>query len=214
MKKTTKTALISLLSTLVVMAMMFAMTGCNSSNDKTAETKATTASTAATQAQTEKATTAETQAETQKATTAEKQDKAQDSQNSDNKLAISDVRGTWVLENAPNNCSVEVVNKAGNTIDIVITASNEGATKIATAKASLDIICNGDLIDENGFSDGTGTFEYKDSFDNTGTGSIYVNSSVITIALTEDYNSGRGWGVAPSANGKYVFYSNDVHSSF
>ena len=191
---------------IAIIAIAGTCVGC--SDSKTENTSTTVATTTATQAQTEKATEAPTQAQTEKATEAPEQNNAEQAtqapapQNEDYdspEPTIPNVVGVWKNKDYPDSASVEVVNQAGNTIDIIISSTSSNASHIATAKASVSL----EVSPGSSSVTGSGTFDYTDSFGNSGTGIIGVNESAITLNITEEYNDNRGWGIS-KASGKYL----------
>lgn len=197
-----KKVIISLVTVAIVVivgiCVAFAVFGNNDSkNETTSTTTATKATQVTTQAQTEQATEAPTQAQTEMATEAPA---PQNEEDVEYEPVIPNVIGVWKSQDYPDLASVQVVNQAGNTIDIIITSlSNNEASKIATAKASVTL----DVSAGSSSVSGSGTFEYTDSFGNSGTGIIGVNESVIALNITEEYNSGSTWGIS-NTSGKYL----------
>lgn len=198
-RKSNKKPLIALVAVLVVVVIgiciALAVFSGKDSNDTTATTVPTTtkATETTTTAQLENTTVAAaTQAQIESTAAPVTTQTQQDS-------AIPNVAGTtWAHERLINNASIQVTNQSGNTIDFTITYNNENATKIAIAKVSTSL-----EVTNNNPVTATGTFEYKDSFENTGTGTISVKENVITLVINEEYNNGSGWGIA-NVTGDYI----------
>ncbi len=125
-------------------------------------------------------------------------------QTSAEELVIPTVTGTWKHEKFTSNCAIEVNMQCGNTLDMTICVSNDGATKIALSRVSVTL---DEVYDDGAIIRGNGSFEYTDSFGNEGTGSVSVTENIILLVINEEYNAGRGWGIS-RATGDYLFYGN------
>ncbi len=123
----------------------------------------------------------------------------------DNELTLPDVTGTWKHGNNINGCSVQIFNQDGNKIDFMIESTNEDATKIATAKVSVEL----DLWHDGSVVRGESNFEVTDSFGNSGKGRISVSENVVTIIL-DDFTNVSSWGIG-NTSGNYFFASNAVN---
>ncbi len=123
-----------------------------------------------------------------------------DTQESIDEVVIPELRSTWYHSNNPTGCVIKVNNQNGNTLDLSVSLSNENATKIALADINVtlsDVYYDGSIIR------GEGSFNYTDSFGNEGTGGISVSENVIILVFDEEYNAGRGFGIA-NATGKFL----------
>ncbi len=200
MKKSNRTILISVLSILIAMLMVLSLAACGSEDDKNTETKATEI---ATQLETESETEIVLATESDNATATE----APADNTSDNgaevvsndELVIPDVTGIWKNENDPKNYSVEVTSQNGNTIDFTVTAIRGNGSQIATSKISVTL----ETSDETGMVRGYADFEYVDSFQTGGVGSISVSENVITLVIEQEFNDGGRWSIA-HATGDYI----------
>lgn len=210
MKKSNKSIIISVLSVLVAMLMVVSLAACGSKDDKKAETKATEL---ATQAETKIVTEAPTEAptdapaaETQAPAVTEAKAEA-DTDNgdagveaqSDDELVIPDVTGLWKNENNPNGCTIEVTSQDGNTLDMTITSVRGNAAQIATF--SIIVTVTPEMY--GNIMRGEDSFEYTDSFGNTGNCIVSVSENVITLVVTEETNAGGNWGIS-NATGDYI----------
>lgn len=201
MKKSNKSIFISVLSVLIAMLMVLSLAACGSEDDKNAETKATEL---ATQAETKVVTEVETQAATEAENATATEAPADNTSDngaevvSDDELVVPDVTGLWKNENNLDGCTIEVKNQRGNTMDIVISSVRGNAAQIATFKITITV--TPEMVGSS--LRGTDTFDYTDSFGNTGECSITVSENVITLIVTEESNSGS-WGIA-NATGDYI----------
>ncbi len=207
MKKSNRSIFISVLSVLVAMLMVLSLAACGSKDDKNAETKATELATQAetkivTEAPTEAPTDAPTDApaaeETQAQADTDDDDAGVEVQ-SDDELVVPDVTGLWKNENNLDGCTIEVTNQNGNTMDLAITSVRGNAAQIATFNitVTLDTQMVGPSVR------GEDSFEYTDSFGNTGNCTVSVSENVITLVVTEESNAGGNWGIA-NATGDYI----------
>ena len=120
-------------------------------------------------------------------------------------LTIPDVTGTWKHENNPDGCSVQVFNQDGNKIDFMIESTNESHSKIATAKASVEL----DVWDDGTLVRGESEFEVTDSFGNSGKGTILVSENVIKI-IFDEFDNVNVWSIG-NTSGDYIFASKTVN---
>ncbi len=150
-----------------------------------------------TQTPTEKPSEAETQPN--KPVADKNNDKDNKEEESAETLVIPQLRNFWYHSNNPNRCTIEITNQNENTLSLTICSSNENATKIATAKVTVTL---NDVYEDN-IIRGNGSFEYTDSFGNSGTGTLNVSENVILMVINEEYNAGRGFGISNST-GKYL----------
>lgn len=123
-----------------------------------------------------------------------------DTQETIDEVVLPELRSTWYHNSNPTGCVIKVNNQNGNTLDLTVSLSNENATKIALADINVtlsDVYYDGNIIR------GEGSFNYTDSFGNEGTGGISVSENVIILVFDEEYNAGRGFGIA-NATGKYL----------
>lgn len=209
MKKSNKSIFVSVLSVLVAMLMVLSLAACGSKDDKKAETKATELATQAeTKIVTETPTDAPTDApaaETQAPVVTEAQ--AADTDNGDagveaqsnDEIVIPDVTGLWKNENNPNGCTIEITRQDGNTLDMTITSVRGNAAQIATFSITVTVTPEmyGNIVR------GEDSFEYTDSFGNTGNCIVSVSENVITLIVTEESNGGGNWGIS-NATGDYI----------
>lgn len=205
MKKSNKKILIPILAgvavVIIAVCVVFAVTAKNNDDNKTATEPNTTAVTEAqTEAQTEELTEA-TQAYDE-GSNEESNENNNEQTTSDDNFVIPTVTGIWKNENNLEGCTLEVVNQNGNTIDITITSMRGEASQIATCDATITL----EATEYGSETRGDATFDYTDSFGNTGTCSISVAENVILLVVTEEYNDGRGWGIS-NATGDYILYS-------
>lgn len=159
-----------------------------------------------TQAPNKKPTQAETQPQTQ-TNTQQSKPVADKNTNPDSKqdkpvenLVIPQMRTLWYHSNNPNGCTIEITNQKGNTLSFTICCTNEKATKIATADVTVTL---NDVYEDGSIVRGNGSFEYTDSFGNSGTGTLNVSENVILMVINEEHNAGRGFGISNST-GKYL----------
>ena len=199
MKKSNRTLLISVLSILVAMLMVLSLAACGSKDDKTAETKATKVATeAVTEAETEVvlATEVDNVASTEAPANNDSDNGAEVISNDE--LVVPDVTGLWRNENNVKGCTIEISNQNGNTMDLLISSVRGNAAQIATFKITITV--TPEMVGST--VRGTDTFEYTDSFSNTGECSVTVSENVITLIVTEETHSGS-WGIS-NATGDYI----------
>ena len=207
-KKVIAVVISSLVAVLIIIGIVFAVTA--NSDNKTKETTATNVTEKATQAQTQAPTeapteaVAETQAPVVIETEAPVETVQEDADNeaddiSNEELIVPDVTGIWKNENYPSNYTVEIKNQNGNTMDITITAVRGNAAQIATCDMTITV--TPEMVGSTVRA--TDTFEFTDSFSNTGTCSITVSENVVTLIVTEGTNAGGNWGIF-NATGDYL----------
>ena len=127
-------------------------------------------------------------------------DKDDAKEETDEQLVLPPLHSIWVHYNNPHGCTIEITNQNGNTLDFTICSTNVNATKIATADVTVtlnEVYKDGDIIR------GNGTFEYTDSFSNSGTGTLNISENAIILVINEEYNAGRGFGISNNT-GKYL----------
>lgn len=137
---------------------------------------------------------------TDKETNDDKHDTNSDKTNTD-EITIPQLKNIWCHARNPRGCTIRILSQDGNSFDMQICSSNEDATKIATADVSVtlkDVYYDGSVVR------GNGSFEYTDSFGNTGTGTINVSENVILMVINEGYNAGSLWGIS-NTTGKYIY---------
>lgn len=204
MKKPVIISIIAFLVVACIVAVSVAFVSCSKSTDATPDTAPTQATTEkATTAPTEKETTAPTQAATEAETTAPQQTQTSnentDTQQNSDEDVMPTLKSLYQNTITPANRIITINSQDGNTLNLTISSSNEGATKIATADVTVKLVD----VDTDGVAHGDGYFDYIDSFGNSGTGRISVSESAIYLEITEAYNSGSGWTIA-NASGKYI----------
>lgn len=117
----------------------------------------------------------------------------------DDTLVMPQLKTSWQKDNNPQGCSITVNSQFGNELYLTITSMRGNAAQIATADVCVTL---DKLSDEDGFINGTGSFDYTDSFGNSGTGSVYVNDCVIILDI-EQTDCVSSWGIA-NATGRYI----------
>ena len=83
-------------------------------------------------------------------------------------------------------------------MDLLISSVRGNAAQIATFKITITV--TPEMVGST--VRGTDTFEYTDSFSNTGECSVTVSENVITLIVTEETHSGS-WGIS-NATGDYI----------
>lgn len=120
--------------------------------------------------------------------------------NSSTSSSYSDYTGSWFKDGNSENYFINVHSQNETSISFSIEAVRTGANgspaQYATAEVSnLDV------------SSGQADFYFTDSFENTGSGTVYLNAGEIRLSLNTTYTpSGNNWGIQPAA-GSYYRYS-------
>jgi hypothetical protein len=87
----------------------------------------------------------------------------------------------------------------------MIESTNESHSKIATAKASVEL----DVWDDGTLVRGESEFEVTDSFGNSGKGTILVSENVIKI-IFDEFDNVNVWSIG-NTSGDYIFASKTVN---
>ncbi len=117
----------------------------------------------------------------------------------DDTLVMPQLKNSWQKANNPQGCSITVNSQFGNELYLTITSMRGNAAQIATADVCVTL---DKLHSEDGCIYGEGSFEYTDSFGNSGTGSVSINEYVIILTVDET-NTASSWGIA-NATGRYI----------
>ena len=114
----------------------------------------------------------------------------------DNTPKVANVTGYWKHSQYGEHHTITITSQQGNTLNMTIQSVRGNAAQISDAFVTANMITTS--------SGAVGTFSYEDSFMNTGTGQITINSAnSITLAINMTYNAGGGWGIM-AASGDYI----------
>ncbi len=117
----------------------------------------------------------------------------------DDTLVMPQLKNSWQKATNPQGCSITVNSQFGNELYLTITSMRGNAAQIATADVCVTL---DKLHSEGGCVYGEGSFEYTDSFGNSGTGSVSINECVIILTVDQT-NTASSWGIA-NATGRYI----------